>query len=144
MALIGLDLDTFEVGNYYPVINPLMGIDEELRVTSKTIIIENPESSSLEVGDKFEDIKDYQLQAIKTSDELVNVKNTVQTTVKSITTVSTELAKTAEVLQGTNATIADVVEVLNTNLEVTNGILNELETLNKKLVRMNKRLALEV
>ena len=142
--MIGLDLDTFEVGNYYPVINPLMGIDEELRVTSKTIIIENPESSSLEVGDKFEDIKDYQLQAIKTSDELVNVKNTVQTTVKTITTLSTELAKTAEVLQGTNATITDVVEVLNTNLEVTNGILNELEVLNKKLVRMNKRLALEV
>ena len=144
MALIGLDLDTFEVGNYYPVINPLMGIDEELRVTSKTIIIESPESSSLEIGDKFEDIKDYQLQAIKTSDDLVSVKNTVQTTVRSITTVSTELAKTAEVLQGTNATMTDVVEVLNTNLEVTNGILNELETLNKKLVRMNKRLALEV
>ena len=91
-----------------------------------------------------EDIKDYQLQAIKTSDDLVSVKNTVQTTVRSITTVSTELAKTAEVLQGTNATMTDVVEVLNTNLEVTNGILNELETLNKKLVRMNKRLALEV
>ena len=50
----------------------------------------------------------------------------------------------SEILQGTNATITDVVEVLNTNLEVTNGILNELEVLNKKLVRMNKRLALEV
>ena len=144
LALIGLDLDTFEVGNYYPVINPLMDIDVELRVISKTIIIESPECSSLEIGDKFEDIKDYQLQAIKTSDEIVNVKNTVQTTVRSITTVSTELAKTAEVLQGTNATMTDVVEVLNTNLEVTNGILNELETLNKKLVRMNKRLVLEV
>ena len=58
LALIGLDLDTFEVGNYYPVINPLMGIDEELRVTSKTIIIESPKRSSLEVGDKFEDIKE--------------------------------------------------------------------------------------
>ena len=106
--------------------------------------MEVPKVQRLEVGDKFEDIKDYQLQAIKTSDELVNVKNTVQTTVRSITIVSTELAKTAEVLQGTNATMTDVVEVLNTNLEVTNGILNELETLNKKLVRMNKRLALEV
>ena len=98
----------------------------------------------MEIGDKFEDIKDYQLQAVKTSDELVNVKNTVQTTVKSLTTVSSELTKTAEVLQGTNATMADVVQTLNTNVEVTSGILNELETLNKKLVRMNKRLALEV
>ena len=144
LALIGLDLDTFEVGNYYPVVNPLMDINEELRVISKTIIIESPECSSLEIGDKFEDIKDYQLQAVKTSDEIVNVKNTVQTTVKSLTTVSSELTKTAEVLQSTNATMADVIQALNTNVEVTSGILSELETLNKKLVRMNKRLALEV
>ena len=144
LALIGLDLDTFEVGNYYLVINPLMGIDEELRVVSKTIIIENPESSSLEVGDKFDDIKDYQLQAIKTKDEVVSIKNTVQTTVNSIATVSTELSKTAEVLQGTNSTMTNVVEVLNTNFEVTNGILSELEKLNKKLDRMNKRLVLGV
>jgi hypothetical protein len=144
LALIGLDLDTFEVGNYYPVINPLMDIDEELRVISKTIIIENPESSSLEIGDKFEDIKDYQLQAVKTSDELVDVKNTMQTTVKSIATVSTELMKTTEILQGTNATMSDVVQVLNANVEATSSILTELESLNKKLERMNKRLALEV
>lgn len=144
LSLIGLDLDTFEVGNYYPVVNPLMGIDEELRVISKTIIIESPESSSLEIGDKFEDIKDYQLQAVKTSDELVSVKNTMQTTVKSITTVSTELMKTTEVLQGTNTTMSDVVKVLNANVEATSGILTELESLNKKLERMNKRLALEV
>lgn len=144
LALIGLDLDTFEVGNYYPVINPLMDIDEELRVISKTIIIENPESSSLEIGDKFEDIKDYQLQAVKTSDDLVDVKNTVQTTVKSIATVSTELMKTTEILQGTNATMSDVVQVLNANVEATSSILTELESLNKKLERMNKRLALEV
>lgn len=144
LALIGLDLDTFEVGNYYPVINPLMGIDEELRVTSKTIVIETPESSSLEIGDKFEDIKDFQLQAIKTGDDLIDVKNTVQTTVNSITAVSVELMKTTEVLQGTNTTMADVVQVLNANVEATSGILTELESLNKKLERMNKRLALGV
>lgn len=144
LSLIGLDLDAFEVGNYYPVINPLMGINEELRVISKTIIIENPQNSSLEIGDKFEDIKDFQLQAIETSDELNNVKNTVQTTVKTITSVSNELTKTAEVLQGTNTTMGNVVEVLNANVEVTAGILNELELLNSKLNRMNKRLALEV
>ena len=98
----------------------------------------------MEIGDKFEDIKDYQLQAVKTSDELVNVKNTMQTTVKSITAVSTELMKTTEILQGTNTTMSDVVQVLNANVEATSGILTELESLNKKLERMNKRLALEV
>lgn len=144
LSLIGLDLDAFEVGNYYRVINPLMEIDEDLRVTSKTIVIENPESSSLEIGDKFEDIKDYQLQAIRTSGEVNNIKTTVQTTVKAIGTVSTELSKTAEILQGTNSTMGDVVEALNANIEVTSNILLELETLNKKLDRMGKRLTLGV
>ena len=144
LSLIGLDLDSFDVGNYYPVINPLMNIDEKMRVISKTIVIENPQNSSLEIGDKFEDIKDYQLQAIKTSDELTAVKNTVQTTVKTVSSVSSELTKTAEILQGTNTTMGSVVEVLNTNIEVTNKILSELELLNSKLARMNKRLTLEV
>ena len=144
LSLIGLDLDSFDVGNYYPVINPLMNIDEKMRVISKTIVIENPQNSSLEIGDKFEDIKDYQLQAIKTSDELIGVKNTVQTTVKTVSSVSSELTKTAEILQGTNTTMGSVVEVLNTNIEVTNKILSELELLNSKLARMNKRLTLEV
>ena len=68
----------------------------------------------------------------------------MQTTVKSITTLSTELMKTTEILQGTNTTMSDVVQVLNANVEATSGILTELESLNKKLERMNKRLALEV
>ena len=52
--------------------------------------------------------------------------------------------KTTEILQGTNTTMSDVVQVLNANVEATSGILTELESLNKKLERMNKRLALEV
>ena len=144
LALIGLDLDTFEVGNYHPVINPLMGVDEELRVVSKIIVIERPESSSLEIGDKFDDIKDYQLQTLKMSNEVGNVRDAVQTTAISIGTVATELAKTTEVLQGTNATMVSVVEVLNSNIETTGDILNELGMVNKKLERINKRLVLGV
>ena len=144
LSLIGLDLDSFEVGNYYQVINPLMDINEELRIISKTIVIDNPQNSSLEIGDKFEDIKDYQLQAIKTNEELTSVRSTVQMTVKTMSSVSGELTKTAEILQGTNATMNSVVEVLNANVEATNRILSELDVLNNKLNRMNKRLTLEV
>ena len=144
LSLIGLDLDSFEVGNYYQVINPLMDINEELRIISKTIVIDNPQNSSLEIGDKFEDIKDYQLQAIKTNEELTSVRSTVQMTVKTMSSVSGELTKTAEILQGTNTTMNSVVEVLNANVEATNRILSELDVLNNKLNRMNKRLTLEV
>src|SRR5699024_3669864 len=36
LSLIGLDIDSFDVHNYYPVINPLMDINEHLRVIGKT------------------------------------------------------------------------------------------------------------
>src|SRR5699024_7298003 len=32
LSLIGLDIDYFDVGNSHPVYNPVMGIDEKLRI----------------------------------------------------------------------------------------------------------------
>lgn len=144
LSLIGLDIDSFTVGNYHPVINPLMNIDEELRIIEKTIAIESPEQSSLTVGDKFEDIKDYQLAAVRTSKEVTVVKNTIQATVKTVGTLSTELTRTVESLQGTNANLVDVIEVVKTHGEVMVNILDTLDVQNKKLDRMNKRLAMGV
>lgn len=56
---LGLDIDTFKVGNYHNVTNPLMGIDETLRITEKEIRIEAPEESSLSFGEKFDSIATY-------------------------------------------------------------------------------------
>src|SRR5699024_7656044 len=39
LSLIGLDIDNFDVGNSHELINPLMEIDEELRIVGKTIDI---------------------------------------------------------------------------------------------------------
>src|SRR5690606_39386003 len=50
LSLIGLDIDNFEVGNSHPVINPVMNIDERLRIVGKTTDINNPQESSLKVG----------------------------------------------------------------------------------------------
>lgn len=91
LSTIGLDIDSFEVGNTYRVVNPLMNIDEDLRVTEKTLDINSPQSSTLSIGDKFEDIKDYQLDNIATAKEVKSVKETVQTTVNVLNTVSIEL-----------------------------------------------------
>ena len=84
LSLIGLDVASFEVGNTYRVINPLMNIDEDLRVIEKTLDINSPQSSSLSIGDKFEDIKDYQLDNIATAKEVKTIKENVQTTVSAL------------------------------------------------------------
>lgn len=144
LSLIGLDIDSFELGNYHPVINPLMQIDETLRIIEKTIIIESPESSTLTIGDKFIDIKDYQLEAISTAQEVATVKSNVQTVASNVTTLSVELTKTAENLQGANTSIADLTTIVATNIEATNAILVNLSEINNKLERMTKRLNLGV
>ena len=54
LSLVRLDIESFEVGNTYRVINPIMQIDDDLRVIEKTINIESPETSTIIVGDKFD------------------------------------------------------------------------------------------
>lgn len=144
LSLIGLDIDSFELGNYHPVINPLMQIDETLRIIEKSIIIESPESSTLTIGDKFLDIKDYQLDAISTAQEVATVKSNVQSVASNVTTLSVELTKTAESLQGANTSIADLTTIVGANIDATNAILVNLNAMNNKLERLTKRINLGV
>lgn len=144
LSTIGLDVDSFEVGNTYRVINPLMKIDEDLRVIEKTLDINSPQSSSLSIGDKFEDIKDYQLDNIATAKEVKSVKETVQTTVNALNTVSNELNNTVEVLNNTNKNMGDLSEVVQANVDATNAIANTLVSINNKLDKLTKRINMGV
>lgn len=144
LSTIGLDFDSFEVSNSYPVINPVMNINENLRVIEKTIDIYNPQSSSLSIGDKLEDIKDYQLENVTTAKEVKSVKETVQTTVNVLNTVSNELNNTVEVLNNTNATVGDIGVIVQANVDATNAIANTLVSINNKLDKLTRRINMEV
>ena len=144
LSLIGLDIASFEVGNTYRVINPLMNIDEYLRVIEKTLDINSPQSSSLSIGDKFEDIKDYQLDNIATAKEVKSVKETVQTTVNTLNSVSVELNNTVEILNNTNENMGNLNEVVKANVDATNAIANTLVSINNKLDKLTIRINMEV
>lgn len=144
LSTIGLDVDSFEVGNTYRVINPLMKIDEDLRVIEKTLDINSPQSSSLSIGDKFEDIKDYQLDNIATAKEVKTVKETVQTTVNALNSVSVELNNTVEILNNTNGNMGNLNEVVKANVDATNAIANTLVSINNKLDKLTRRINMEV
>lgn len=144
LSTIGLDFDSFEVGNSYPVINPLMNINENLRIIEKTINIYNPQSSTLGIGDKLEDIKDYQLNNIATAKEVKTVKETVQTTVSALNSVSVELNNTVEILNNTNENMGNLNEVVKANVDATNAIANTLISINNKLDKLTRRINMEV
>lgn len=165
LSLLQLEADSFEVGYSYRVINPLMNIDEFLKVIEKTIDISNPQNSSLMIGDKFEDIKDYQLNITKTSKRLDNVADIVNSTIQTVGNVNNELNSTVEVvnntievLSDTNATVADlnnqlinisklVEDNINATIQLnntTNLITEKLTTTNNKLESLKKRVSMEV
>ena len=144
LSTIGLDFDSFEVGNSHPVINPLMNINENLRIIEKTIDIYNPQSSTLGIGDKLEDIKDYQLNNIATAKEVKTVKETVQTTVSALNSVSVELNNTVEILNNTNENMGNLNEVVKANVDATNAIANTLISINNKLDKLTRRINMEV
>lgn len=77
LFLIGLDIDNFNVGNSHPVINPIMGIDERLRIMGKTTDINSPQDASLKIGDKFKSLDEYQADANKSARRVVDLENTI-------------------------------------------------------------------
>ncbi len=54
LSAIGMDFEEFELGNTYRLVNPLMGIDEDLRIIGMTLNLDSPHLSELTFGDKFE------------------------------------------------------------------------------------------
>ena len=73
---LGIDFDSFEVGNYYPVCIEIFSIDYDARVIEKNIVIEDPSSNTLTFDDKELDIKTYSANKNK------NIFNDVESTSK--------------------------------------------------------------
>lgn len=165
LSVIGLDLDRFEIGCYYRVINPLMNIDEYLRVVEKTIDISSPQESTLTIGDKFDDIKTYQSEILTSKKAIDDVRSAMTSTIEVVGQVNSELNNTAvvvdetvKILNVTNETVAGVnknVQDLAQSLNNTTQTLRELneridtissniQTLDNRVTKIQRRIAMGV
>lgn len=77
LRLIGLDIDYLDIGNSYAVINPVMGINECLRIIGKSININEPQNSDLTIGDKFKTLSEYQSDTNESAKKVVELENVV-------------------------------------------------------------------
>lgn len=137
LKLIDLDLDSFKVGNSYPIINDLMNLNEVLRIVEKTINIESPEKSTLIFGDKFDDIKQYQLNLIDTSKmfnkkagEINNVLSGLNSTVNNATSDIIELNTKIENIPKNYLTTNNILNVLTSNSTSDAASANTVKYLN--------------
>lgn len=158
LSLIGMDVDSFEVANTYRLINPLMGIDEDLRVIEKTIDIDAPQNSSLVIGEKFEDIKEYQLKSLQNEKTISRVQETVSTTVKVVENVNSTLNTTVDslndtikILNSTNTNVSSINKALETNINATKEVASKVASLEpavssnaERIEKIKKRILLGV
>lgn len=106
LSLLGLDIDDFDVCNYHPIKNSLLGIDDTARIIKKNINICNDTESTIEVGDNLKTLSDLQreqtlsyqtvLQNIKT--DASSLKNTVTATQQSVVSLQKETKNIQEAI----------------------------------------------
>lgn len=60
LSLLGIDPESVEIGNTYPIQNSLIGVDDRARVIKHTIDIVEETKSTIEVGDSLKTLSDIQ------------------------------------------------------------------------------------
>lgn len=162
LSLINLNPNSFQVSNYYPVVNQLLGIDEIIRVVEKKFSIESPESATLTFGSLFDNVQDYQKDAIQNSieaKELANIiNNRVDNNATNIGNINNTVNNQNIIIgnQGANITnlqnsvttiegdIINVTDRVNELENKTNDLETSLGITDKNIERMAKRVMMEV
>lgn len=107
LSLIGQDIDAYEVGNYYPLNNPGITAKELVRVVEKRIDINNPQSSTLTIGDKYQTASQYQADMNKSKKSVDNLRNAVANQTQTIGTLKTQIVNVNTAVENINLEISE-------------------------------------
>lgn len=114
LSLINQNIDAFECGWYYHLVNPVMGVDETLRIIKKTIDINAPENDKFAIGNLFESYTDIQLD--------------LNRQVKYAVTLQQQLQTANQLLAGRLNTVSTLTGDLSSNYtNLTNVVLPDFE-----------------
>lgn len=72
LQLLGIDIDSMEVGNIHPIQNKYLGINDEARIVKKTIDILNETKKSIELGERFKTLSELRNDDKKESENIIN------------------------------------------------------------------------
>ena len=155
LSLIGIDIDSFEVGNYYPLKHEILGINDTVRIVEKSISIDSPHTSTITLGDLEKDIKKYNIQtkngyieakkiAEDANNRAISVEkyateqiyrvdgniNTIITDVgNEITNINNSLGNTSNDLTDINNNVTILTNQVNTNTSNINNIETVLDNI---------------
>ncbi|TFJ40132.1 hypothetical protein CKN73_07360 [Carnobacterium divergens] len=110
LSLINMDIRRFEVANYYLLKNPVMGIDEELRIVGIGIDIIDVETSELTIGDRFVTLSQYQIEQNKKNSALNDVADKTKSLVKKTSNLSRDLTASNKLIEEQQKQIEDALK----------------------------------
>nr|DAR71565.1 MAG TPA: tail protein [Caudoviricetes sp.] len=105
LSHINPNFDEFEEGDTYQVINPVMNIDERLRVVARQIDLLNVEKSSLTIGEKFKSAEEWQLDNIRKRTRQLVTTNQLKEQQRQLDAVKNIANTTADALETVNNTV---------------------------------------
>ncbi len=98
LSLIGIDIDDFEVHNYHPIENHLLGINDTVRIIKKNIDVCNEYSSTIEVGDNFKSLSDLQIEQANKMTEMSQTVGTIESNYVTNEKLTAESATTSSLI----------------------------------------------
>lgn len=152
LSLLDLDFDDFDVGNYYPIKNSLLGIDDIARLIKKNINIVDEVNSTIEVGENLKTLNDLVVANVKATNEyqkeIGEIRNNYVTNQK-LTNSTSEMTSSIE--QSVDSVLITVSEnytkvedndefkkSVNTQLSVLQGeVVVNFETTEKQIEEVN-------
>lgn len=119
--LLGKDIASFETGNYHDLINPVISLNEKVQIIEKKIDIDQPQKSSLKIGDKFRTLTEYQKGIRDTRRQVVELESRMDGQKRTIATIKTEMSNVETSLDDLQQAIE------NADLEELPGAISALE-----------------
>ena len=104
LSLLGLEIDDFDVGNYHPIVNPLIGVDDVARIIKKNINVCDEMKSTFEVGENFKTLSDIQREQ---AEETKLATQTVKQLEQKSTTTDQQLELINKQLAGVDTKIEE-------------------------------------
>lgn len=130
LAYINKNFEDFKEGNSYLTINPVMNINERLRVISRTIDVVKVEKSNLQIGEKFKTAEEWQMDNLR--------KQTIDLATKE--SLNQAVTETNAAIDATNATVSNLE---TTVAETQNYLLSSENKLKLDLISVSSPINLD-
>ncbi|MDY3960163.1 phage tail protein [Romboutsia timonensis] len=137
LSILGIDIDSFEVGNYYPLVHEILGIKDTVRIVEKSINIEDPSTNTITLGDREQDIKKYNAESKKGYSEVKHIAQQANSKVNIV-----EKNTLSEIYRVDGRINGFIVDVNNEFTNVNNNISNsntDLTQIKKDMINLTNR-----